>query len=144
MTMDYRTTFTFAGTDYERDPDGTWKRVTALNGVRLRTAVPYPEVSAMLEAIYDMQATLDLADRANAHAVERWRTQHPDRALVRPDQANLVGFLLEREDRLRAVLEQVRPHVTATLVLALIDATVDNFHSHTVDIDADAPLEAAL
>ena len=44
----------------------------------------------------DLRDTLDAVIAADGRAVDLWRAAHPGKALVIPDRAKLVGWLLEQ------------------------------------------------
>lgn len=55
----------------------------------------------------ELRATFDLRWKADMRAIERWQAAH-DRPLVWPDHADLVVWLAERLDEVRAKADAVR------------------------------------
>lgn len=55
----------------------------------------------------ELRATLDAVMAADERAVDAWRAAHPGTALVRPDRAALVAWLLEQHAELRVVAVEV-------------------------------------
>lgn len=56
----------------------------------------------------ELRATLELVMAADERAVDAWRAAHPGTALVWPDRAALVAWLLEQNDELKRVVDD--PH----------------------------------
>lgn len=73
--------------------------------IRLRE-FPTIEVTLVIDEeaanqIADLERTFDLRWKADMRAIERWRTDSPDkRELTLPDHADLVVWLLEKLDAL--------------------------------------------
>jgi len=55
----------------------------------------------------ELRATLELVMAADERAVDAWRAAHPGTALVRPDRAALVAWLLGQNAALRAHAQRV-------------------------------------
>ena len=56
----------------------------------------------------DLRDTLDAVIAADGRAVDLWRAAHPGKALVIPDRANLVGWLLEENAAQQAAIIEFR------------------------------------
>ena len=55
----------------------------------------------------DLRDTLDAVIAADGRAVDLWRAAHPGKALVIPDRAKLVRWLLDQNAALRAAAVEV-------------------------------------
>ena len=55
----------------------------------------------------DLRDTLDAVIAADGRAVDLWRAAHPGKALVIPDRAKLVRWLLDQNAELRAAAVEV-------------------------------------
>ena len=66
------------------------------------------QVAELTEQCGELNALFDLRWKADMRAVERWRAGHPERELRLPDHADMVVWLLEREDARDALIERLR------------------------------------
>lgn len=49
----------------------------------------------------DLQRSLDLVHDADRRGIEMWRAEHPSRALIIPDRAKMIAWLIEENTKLR-------------------------------------------
>lgn len=56
-----------------------------------------------------LQAVVDATHAAHVRGAEMWRAGHPERAMVLPDAAGLVTWLMKRVTDLEAELDALRP-----------------------------------
>jgi hypothetical protein len=52
-----------------------------------------------------LQRRLHLTRQANKRAIELWQKAHPDKALILPDQADIVAWLIEQHDQFETRLK---------------------------------------
>ena len=71
---------------------------------------PENETKEELEKLFELQR------RADIRAVELWRKMHPDKKLVMPDRCDMVVWLMDECDRLRAQTEAVQKAAFNSLV----------------------------
>jgi len=59
-------------------------------------------LDALLAKLADLQQSATLQTAASDRAIKLWQAAHPDRSDVWPDQAQLLVWLLEQLDAMRA------------------------------------------
>lgn len=88
--------------------------------------VPHADYELLQEwvraELADLQASFDLRWKADMRAIRRWQEAGPGRDLTWPDHADLVVWLLERDDDLRLVARGVLPEVMEAELGSVIDA----------------------
>jgi hypothetical protein len=59
----------------------------------------------------ELQQLFDLQWKADQRAIKRWQAAHPGNDLVWPDRADMVVWLMEQQERLRAALSELHAMV---------------------------------
>ena len=79
------------------------------SGVRLWVASEeyLSKVSDLKEEVKDYETSFDLQWKCTQRAIRMWQLAHPDEGLVWPDKANLMVWLMERQDALQSLLQDI-------------------------------------
>ena len=80
----------------------------------------------------DLRDTLDAVIAADGRAVDLWRAAHPGKALVIPDRAKLVGWLLDQNAALRA--DKARLDWLERRTVSRLQAVLDHVELHKLPI----------
>lgn len=99
---DHIITCVYCGQAYPENTPTHGKDVSALTEHIKRC--PQHPMRVLEEELQDMRATLDMRLGADRRAVKMWQAAHPERSNVWPDHADLVVWLMERNDNLMAAV----------------------------------------